>query len=556
MTRRDFDDSVPMAQRSLSIRRVLPSSGTMLLILVPETLQTGFLIAGAGFGALLFAARLIESGISASEITLVDAANGYGGTWYWNRYPGLMCDVESSIYMPLLEETGYIPKHRYSYGTELRQYAELVAQKYGLEPTTLFRSTMKAAKWDELQTEWECILSKKGVDGTPSDITVRANFVVLAAGILVHPKLPLIPGLEEFDGHTFHTSRWDYGYTGGSPESPELVNLKDKKVAIIGTGATAIQVVPELAKWAGQLYVFQRTASSVDNRDQRPIDPVKFRSTCSGKGWQNERRENFTAFTSNTPEKPAINLVDDSWTRMPSFSGLVGCPVIKELPLEKTGDYIASLHAIDFPRQERIRARVDEVVRDKEVAEGLKPWYPGWCKRPCFHDEYLPAFNNQNVHLVDTRGRGVDRLTEDGLCFDGKTYETDVIIFSTGFEPWTSGSPAHRAGMKITGRDGLEMDLKWRDNLGTFQGIFTRNFPNLVLPGGTQAAPAVNQVHMMDVYASHVAKLIKLAKDGVGRLAKDGVGRRAKFVIEPTEEGEAEWVRKIVSMAHGVVLRR
>lgn len=504
-----------------------------------------FLIIGSGFGALLFAARLIDSGgVDAGDITLVDASNGYGGAWYWNRYPGLMCDIESSIYMPLLEEMGYIPKHRYSYGAELREHAENIARRFGLEPQTLFRSTVKSAEWDENKAEWATSVSRMRHDGPDETITLRSDFVILTAGMLVHPKLPLIPGLEDFTGHTFHTSRWDYSYTGGSQEHPHLINLKDKKVAIIGTGATAIQAVPELAKWAGQLYVFQRTASSVDVRGQRPIDPGQFRDTCGGQGWQKQRRENFTAFVTNETEKPEVDLVADGWTGMPSFSGVIGYPAIKSVPVEKTDTYIEHLHSIDLPRQERLRARVDEIILDRDTAEGLKPWYPGWCKRPCFHDEYLPAFNRPNVQLVDTKGQGVDSLNEKGLVFDGRQYDADIIIFSTGFEPWGAASPAHRAGMSITGRDGLSMDDKWANDVGTFQGLFTRHFPNLILPGGTQAAPSANQVHMMDVYATHVAGIVKKARDRIGE--------GAKVIIEPTAEGEADWVRKIVSTAHGL----
>lgn len=510
---------------------------------IAENSHTRFLILGAGFGALLFAVRLVDSGVPVDDITLVDASNGFGGAWYWNRYPGLMCDIESSIYMPLLEETGYVPKHRYSYGTELREHAENIARKWGLDLTVLFRSNVQGAEWDNVDAVWKVKVSRD-LSGQTSDVNIRCDFLIMAAGILVHPKLPLIPGLQQFRGHMFHTSRWDYSYTGGSQEKPELTNLQNKKVAIIGTGATAIQVVPELAKWARELYVLQRTPSSVDNRDQMPVGPGEFKKISDRKGWQRERRENFTAFTTNSPEKPLVNLVNDGWTTMPSFSGLAGCPVLKTLPLEKAEDYVIGLHALDLPRQERIRNRVDEIVLDRATAESLKPWYPGWCKRPCFHDDYLPAFNRHNVHLIDTRGKGVDKITEHGLSFDGQHYDVDLIIFSTGFEPWGAGSPAHRAGMKITGRDGLDMDEKWAQNLGTFQGLFTRNFPNLILPGGTQAAPAANQVHMMDLYASHIAKIIQRAQSALGQGQKP--------ILEPTEAGENDWVKQIISRSHGL----
>lgn len=502
------------------------------------------IILGAGFGSLLFAADLIKSGISAENILLVDAASGFGGTWYWNRYPGLMCDVESACYMPLLEETGYTPKHKYSYGEELREYANLAARKLGIYSRASFRTSMKTASWDESTGEWITTIEKTTGNGNEL-LCIRCDFLVLAAGILVHPKLPLVPGIESFRGRIFHTARWDYDYTGGSPTDPSLHQLRDKRVAIIGTGATSIQIVPELAKWAKETYVFQRTPSSVAVRGQHPIDPGDFESVRKpGKGWQRSRQENMAAFLINPPQLPEVDLVKDGWTSFPTFSALVGSPLLKTLPVEKTPEYIAGLHALDLPRQEMIRARVDEHVKDKKTAEGLKPWYAGWCKRPGFHDEYLGAFNNPNVHLVDTAGKGIDEITETGLRFGEQHYDVDLVIFATGFEPWGQGSPAHRANITVTGRDGLSMDDKWADKVGTLHGVLTRGFPNLILPGGTQAGSTVNQVHQMGVYANHVGSIITAASRRAGP--------SEKVVLEPTEEGEEGWAREITSRAHGL----
>ncbi|KAL4769302.1 hypothetical protein BDW60DRAFT_224989 [Aspergillus nidulans var. acristatus] len=509
--------------------------------------HTKVLVTGAGFGALLYAFRLMQTGaFKAEDFVFVDSAWGFGGTWYWNRYPGLMCDVESSCYMPLLEETGYIPKHRYSYGPELRSYAELVARKYGFHTRAVFGSTVKECVWDEERSEWvTTAIQKNPTTRTEATLSIRSDFVVLASGILNRPKLPRLAGLDTYRGHMFHTSRWDYEYTGGSPEDPTLSRLRGKKVAFIGTGATGIQVVPELAKWAERLYVFQRTPSSVDVRGQRAIDPEEWRRdiTKEGReGWQRERRENFALFCSNAPDLPRENLVDDAWTHYPTNSALVGGPRAAEVTAQNVEGYVEGLHRLDIVRQERIRQRVESVVKDPATAEGLKAWYPGWCKRPCFHDEYLAAFNEPNVTLVDTDGKGIDGFSTAGVRHAGKDYQVDVVILGTGFESFTAGSPSFRARIEIKGRGGESLDEKWKRGAGTLHGVFTHGFPNLLLTGLTQAGGAVNVVHVMDVLASHGAKIIQAAQQEVGSYQK--------VLIEPTFEAEEAWSMAVASNAY------
>ncbi|KFZ14406.1 hypothetical protein V502_06091 [Pseudogymnoascus sp. VKM F-4520 (FW-2644)] len=505
------------------------------------------MIVGTGFGALLYAVRLIESGLfGAEDMIFVDSAWGFGGTWYWNRYPGLMCDVESSCYMPLLEEMGYTPKHRYAYGSELREYAEMVARKWSLRDRAAFGSTISEIIWDENDSQWVTSITRNRRNGETQALKLRSDYVALTAGILNRPKLPRLDGLDKFAGHIFHTSRWDYNYTGGNPESleePILEKLKGKRVGLIGTGATAIQVVPQLAKWADHLYVFQRTPSAVNVRGQRPITPEHWESVANGKGWQRTRRENMAAFLSNGVEAPKKNLVDDGWTHFPSFSGLVGSPRVANLTSDNVEQYVGDLHALDMPRQEEIRARAAAIVKDAATAESLKPWYPGWCKRPCFHDEYLETFNKPNVTLVDTAGKGVDGLSRNGVIFEGKEYDVDLLILSTGFESFTVGSPAYRAGLKIIGRDGLNMDDKWSSGVATFHGLMTRGFPNLMLTGFAQAGSTVNVVHSMDVLASHAAHIISAA-------TKQSEPSK-RLVIEPTKRAEEDWSIQVASQAYG-----
>ncbi|KAJ9664096.1 hypothetical protein H2201_005336 [Coniosporium apollinis] len=503
------------------------------------------LVLGAGYGGLLFALRLLEAGFKAEDICIVDSAGGFGGTWYWNRYPGAMCDVESYIYMPLLEETGYMPQHKYAYGPELREYAEMVAEKWGLEGRTVFRTVVSEMKWDEVEKEWVVEMKQKEGGEDDLDFELRASFVIAASGLLNYPKVPRLPGLDAFRGHCFHTSRWDYRYTGGSPEDPSLENLKDKRVGIIGTGATAVQAVPHLAKWAKELYVFQRTPSAVDTRGNRPTDAEWWqKETQSKKGWHRQRRENFAAFVSNVSPPPSIDMVADGWTTMPSFSALVGGPAAAQVTLETIAAHVASLHALDFPRSERIRARVDEVVNDKTTAENLKAWYPGWCKRPCFHDEYLQSFNLPQVTLVDTDGRGVDRLTDHGVVVEDSEYNLDLLILGTGYNSPVVGSPARRAGFSVIGCNGLSMEQKWDDSgAGTLHGIISRDFPNFLFPGPQQAGASANQAFLLDLVAEHVAYILSQATQKAKAVGLE------KVVVEPSAAAEQEWSMRIMAGA-------
>ncbi|KAH8811538.1 monooxygenase [Xylogone sp. PMI_703] len=502
----------------------------------------GVLIIGCGFGGLLFAVRLIQAGIPVSQIRMVDIAGGYGGTWYWNRYPGVMCDCESYIYMPLLEEMGYMPKNRYAYGPEIRAYAEKITDKYQLRDNTLFQTKVDGFHWDDSANEWIVELTKYPGSKRESKITVHSRFTMIAPGVLNNPKMAHLPGVDEFQGPIFHTSRWDYSITGGSPTDPSLTKLKDKRVGIIGTGATAVQSVPHLAEWSKELYIFQRTPSAVDRRDNYPTDPkVWAEEIANKKGWFKERAENFNAHISNVVPKPAVNLVNDSWSNIPAFSALVGGPVT--VTPEAIPEFITSLHTLDFPRQERVRERVDEIVKDKNTAAKLKPWYPSWCKRPCFHDEYLQTFNRDNVHLVDTAGKGVTSISENGILAEGRLYELDIIIFSTGFRPPPIGTPASRANIEVTGRNGRNLNQKFEEDVGTLHGIITRDFPNLFF-FGPQAAATANFTFVLDVVATHAAYIINASAKKL--FNKNG---NYNFIVEPTLEAEERWTAEVVARA-------
>ena len=501
-----------------------------------------FVILGAGFGGLLFAARLIQAGVAdgPDDIRIVDEAGGFGGTWYWNRYPGLHCDVESYTYMPLLEETGYMPKAKYASGPEILEYANRVADHWNLRDKALFRSKVTSTEWDESSKLWTTKATEdRGPNQAAQNLQFHSQYVLIASGILTRPQIPKIPGLASFSGLMTHAARWDYSVTGGSPIDLDLARLADKRVGLLGTGATAVQAVPKLAKSAKELYVFQRTPSAIHWRGQRSTDPDEWKGKVgANKGWQFERMLNFNSYCENGAKLDQENLVGDAWTSMPGYSAVIGGPSwgIVEPTMDKIGEHVGKLHMLDIPRSEAARAKVDEIVKDKETAEKLKAWYPVWCKRPTFSDEYLPAFNLPNVHLVDTDGKGISSATEAGLVVDGKEYPLDILILCTGYRTPAigNGSPAAKTGIAVLGREGRSLDDKWQGHgAATLHGMCSNGYPNLFFANTAQAGAATNFVFVLDVQARHVAHVIAEAE---GRTEAG-----ARPLVEVTSAAEEGW---------------
>ena len=474
-------------------------------------------VIGGGFGGLLAGARLREAGIS--DIRIIEKGGDFGGTWYWNRYPGAACDIESYIYLPLLEEVGYMPVEKYTRAPEILKYCRQIGEHFDLYKGAVFQTEVTELRWDDAASRW-IIKTNKGD-------AMRARFVIMANGPLHRPKLPGIPGVESYKGHSFHTSRWDYGYTGGDPMG-NLTGLKDKVVGIIGTGATSVQCVPHLGASAKHLYVFQRTPSSIDVRNNRPTDPEWVKSLKPG--WQQARMDNFNALISGVEQDE--DLVNDGWTDI-----IVNLGVVARNRGQKTNGKNAGklLELADFRKMEQIRARAEAIVKDPNVAEALKPYYRQFCKRPCFHDEYLDTFNRPNVTLVDTNGKGVERITEKGIVANGKEYELDCLIYGTGFEVGTGY--ARRAGYEVYGRGGQSLTDKWKDGVATFHGFFSRGFPNMFIVSNAQSGFTANFPHMLSAQSHHMAYVIKHCAD------------RQVRTLEASQEAESEWIETIMDVA-------
>ncbi|EMD90858.1 hypothetical protein COCHEDRAFT_1204028 [Bipolaris maydis C5] len=494
--------------------------------------EVKFLFGGAGHNAIFSAYHLIQGGIKPEEICLVDIAGGFGGTWYWNRYPGLTCDVEGYIYLPLLEETGYMPKHKYSYGHEIREQNERVAAQFGLRG--MFCTQIESANWDEDAARWVIRLTQRlGPTKKPELLTVRCQFFLPCGGWFIAPKAPAMPGFDRFKENikVFHTARWDYNYTGGNEYNQELVNLKDKRVGIIGTGATGVGCIPELAKWAKHLYVFQRTPSYCGPRPDSQTTPEAWAKVACKPGWQYERSENYNRFLTN--DAAEVDLVSDGWTHSRGFSGASGRRLV--VTAENSEQIFDEMMKIDLAQAEKVRAHIAREVKDPETAEKLKPWYPGWCKRPTFHNTYLQTYNRENVTLVHTP-EGVTSYTDKAVIANGQEYEVDCLVLATGFSStlYSFRSPMESLGIPVTGRNGRSFTSKWSGrDFGTLFGIATHDFPNLFfcsVSGSTISTNSSSLFYMTGNLRAHViCKAIQKSKNP------------DKVIVEASKEAEDKW---------------
>ena len=474
---------------------------------------------GGGFAGLVTAARLKEAGVD--DVRIVEKGGDFGGTWYWNRYPGAQCDTASFVYMPLLEETGHMPREKYAHAPEILEHCQRIGKQYDLYGMALFHTVVDDLEWDDDRSRW-IVRTNRGDEFT-------AQFLGMGPGPLHVPKLPGIPGIDDFRGHSFHTSRWDYDYTGGDPEGAPMDRLADKRVGIIGTGATSVQCVPHLARACRELYVFQRTPSSVDVRDNRPTDPDWFASIATP-GWQQRWLENFTA--NQTGGMADEDLVQDGWT---DLSRRIRARIEALPPDQLTPEgMMAAFEDSDFEKMSEIRARVDDIVEDRETAARLKAWYRQLCKRPCFHDEYLQAYNEPSTTLVDTDGKGVERITETGVVVAGREYALDCIIYASGFEVGTDF--VHRIGYDPVGRDGRRLSDHWAEGMRSKHGIHVHGFPNLFIVSPSQGANLISNVpHNLTESGRTIAVMVRHALDN------------GHEQIEVTKQGEDAWMELLAS---------
>ncbi len=484
----------------------------------PLTDHVELLLLGGGFAGLCIGARLREAGFD--DFRIIEGGGDFGGVWYWNRYPGAMCDTAAMVYLPLLEETSYMPTKKYVFAPEIWNHAVRIAKTYDLYEKAVFSTHVRRLTWDEARSVW--------IIETDRGDRFTARCVATATGPLSRPKLPGIPGIEEFEGHSFHTARWDYAFTGGTYEGAPMEKLADRRVAVIGTGATAVQCIPPLGRDAKELYVFQRTPSAIDERNNHPIDPEWFASL--GPGWQNKWLRNFLLMQSGGFADE--DLVQDGWTDIAKRirDRMV---VAIEAGAEFTPEtFRKAYEESDDEKMEEIRRRVDTIVNDPTITDGLKAWYRQLCKRPCFHDEYLQTFNRSNVHLVDTNGKGVERIDATGLWVNGQHFEVDCIVYASGFEVNTEYT--RRSGFEVIGRDGLTLTEKWSDGMQSLHGMHVHGFPNLFIIGMAQASNFISNV--TSNYTDIGSTLTAILTESETRGARE---------IECTLTAEQNWVSQI-----------
>ncbi len=482
----------------------------------PLTEDIDVAVLGGGFTGLLASVQLKKAGVT--QIRNIEQAGDFGGVWYWNRYPGIQCDNESYCYLPLLEETGFIPTKRFADGVEIQQHCVRIAEQFGLYENALFHTVVRSLRWDDNLQRWHVT--------TDRGDTLRARFVIMASGPLNRPKLPGIPGMQDFKGRVFHSARWDYDYTGGSWERPVLDKLKDKRVAIVGTGATSIQIVPYLAKYAKEVFVLQRTPPSVDARPNPPTDPDWAKHLQPG--WQKQRQDNFHRGAMEGFQPGDVDQVCDFWTEI--NRNVAARLAAQGWPAVTPEAFMAMREEEDFHVMERFRRRIDEIVQDKATAEALKPWFRFHCKRPLSSDTYYPSFNQPNVHLIDVSAtKGVERLTENGFIHEGAEHPIDLLVCASGFEV-TSELELRWGIDAIRGRNGVSLYDDWADGYKTLHGVVARGFPNLHFTGYVQGGLYATTVEQFNRQGHHIAWIIAEAL------------KRGITAVEPTQAAQDAWV--------------
>ena len=469
-------------------------------------------VVGAGFGGLYALYRLRGMGLS---VRVYEAGKGIGGTWYWNRYPGARCDVESLAYSYAFSrelEVDWDWSERYASQPEILRYANHVADRFDLRRDIRLETRVVSAVWDEERGRWTV--------RTDGGEEVSAQFCVMATGCLSARNVPDFPGLERYAGRHFHTGDW--------PE--EGVELDGQRVGIVGTGSTAIQAIPILAERAGHLYVFQRTPNFSMPARNTPMDPEyqarakadypAFREPFVSGMFGLDFNPNDRLGADATPEERNA-VFEERWRAgglgvVGAFADLFVDPEVNEA-------------AAEF-----IRGKIRETVKDPEVAELLCPDTPVGCKRPCADTDYFETYNRPDVTLVDIRDAPIEEIDETGLFTGGRHYELDCIVFATGFDAMTGAL----LRIDVRGRGGTALGEKWAEGPKTYLGLQVAGFPNFfTITGPGSPSVLANMIPGIEQHVNWIA-------DCIEHMRERGLGR-----IEATPEAEADWVRHVNEIA-------
>jgi len=472
-------------------------------------------VVGAGFAGMYMLHRLRGRGFS---VRVYEQGGDVGGTWYWNRYPGARCDVESMQYSysfsdELQQEWNW--SERYAPQAEILKYANHVADRFNLRADIQLNTCVDRAVFDENTGTWQVTTS----DGK----TVTARFVVLATGCLSNARVPDIKGLSDFKGKVYHTGHWPH----------EQVNFTGQRVGVIGTGSSAIQSVPVIAQQARHLYVFQRTPNfsiPARNAELTAEEREAFRRNYP-EIRRFAREEARNGIYAELPDRGALDDGDNArrakYEQRWAKGGLTFMLAYNNLILDKAANDTAA----DF-----VRDKIAEIVKDPETAKLLQPDnHPIGSKRICVDTEYYAAFNRPNVTLVDIRSNGIEEILPNAVRTGGKNYEIDALVLATGFDAMT-GSVAR---IDIRGRGGKTLNQKWAEGPKTYLGLMSEGFPNLFIITGP-GSPSVlsNMIVSIEQHVDWITDCLAFMRD------------RGLETMEATKAAEDQWVAHVNEVAH------
>jgi cyclohexanone monooxygenase len=472
-------------------------------------------VVGAGFAGLYLLHRLRGLGLSARAF---EQGSGVGGTWYWNRYPGARCDIESMQYSYSFSDElqqQWEWTERFAAQPEILKYANHVADRFNLRPDIQFNTRVASTVFNEDTDRWTVTTD----DGT----RYSAQYVIMATGSLSNARTPDFKGLASFRGKTYHTGHWPH----------EGVDFTGLRVGIVGTGSSAIQSIPVIAEQAKHLTVFQRTPNysiPARNHDLTPDYQKSWKDNYPELRRQ-AREESRNGVVGRIPLKGALEdtpeeqqkVYDEEWKQ----GGLHFMASYNNLALDKAANDTAA---------EYVRQKIGEIVKDQKVAKVLQPTtYPIGTKRICLDTDYFETFNRDNVTLVDIREAPIEEITSKGLITGGKEYEFDAIVFATGFDAMTGSF----AKVDIRGRSGLTLKEKWAEGPKTYLGLMVTGFPNLFFITGP-GSPSVlsNMIVSIEQHVDWIA-------DCLGHLRKKGIS-----AMEATPAAEDHWVAHVNEVAY------